>query len=147
MAVDQGSDSEQPITKYDKISMDLDEQDGTCTPREARQNICRIAILLFGVRPLVVWHCLFFQVVHVSGICFIRSQGARFISCYLHRRECLYYVLLLRCMYYFSSDNLCPSGLGSGACLCHHSKYHYYSFIILFNVVALNSYLFLPSGD
>lgn len=43
MAVDQASDSEQPITKYDKNSMDLDAQDGTCTPREARQNICRIA--------------------------------------------------------------------------------------------------------
>ncbi|KAL9435815.1 hypothetical protein AB3S75_021976 [Citrus x aurantiifolia] len=43
MVVDQGSNSEQPIAKCDKNSMDLDEQDGTYTPREARENICRIA--------------------------------------------------------------------------------------------------------
>lgn len=85
------------------------------------RTYAELQFFLFGVRSLVVWHCLLFHVVHVSGICFIRSQGARFISCYLHRRECLYYVLLLRCMHYFSSGNLCPSGLGS-ACLCHHSK-------------------------
>ena len=43
MVVDQGSNSEQLIAKCDKNSMDLDEQDGTYTPREARENICRIA--------------------------------------------------------------------------------------------------------
>ncbi|KAJ4727544.1 exosome complex component RRP4-like [Melia azedarach] len=43
MLVDQVNDSEQPITKSDQNSMDLDEQDETCTLLETRQNICRIA--------------------------------------------------------------------------------------------------------
>ncbi|KAH7526088.1 hypothetical protein ACOSQ2_001612 [Xanthoceras sorbifolium] len=43
MVLDQANDSEQQIGNSDRSSMDVDGQDGTFTPLETRQNICRIA--------------------------------------------------------------------------------------------------------